>query len=137
MSALLFVGVLSLFALSISLRTYLRCRKLIASARLPTEAEDDELERRLLARERSLELTLAGRSVQVLGRSSLFGGTGAAVWELSGGSSHYLGASVAFGLGFVGWTGCGELGRRIGSLAGSLPRTARARGAMGEGRREK
>jgi hypothetical protein len=130
LSALLFVGVLALVALSFSLRTYLRCRKLLASARLTTEAQDDELERRLLARERALELALAGRSVQVLGRSSLFGGTGAAVWELSGGSSHYLGASVAFGLGLVGWTGCGELGRRIGSLAGSLPRTKQRR-AMG------
>lgn len=125
MAALLFAGVLSLFAFSFSLRSYLRCRALVDAARLATEATDDELERRLTARERSLELTLAGRSVQVLGRSSLFGGTGAAVWELSGGSSHYLGASLAFGLGLVGWTGCGELGRRIGSLAGAMPRVAR------------
>jgi hypothetical protein len=123
--ALLFAGVLSLFAFSYSLRAYLRCRALVDVARLATETNDDELERRLTARERSLELTLAGRSVQALGRSSLFGGTGAAVWELSGGSSHYLGASVAFGLGLFGWTSCGELGRRVGSLAGSLPRTVR------------
>jgi len=129
--ALLLAGALSLLSLIVSLRYYLRCRKLVGVG-APTNnqtvvpaPDDDELEKRLAARERALELGLATRSVQVLGRASLFGGTGAAVWQLSGGSSQYLSAGVAFGVGCVGWAGCGELQRRVGLLAGRLPRRAR------------
>jgi hypothetical protein len=121
----LFAGALSLASLSLSVRSYVRCRQLVAESR--SVPEDDELEQRLAARERVLKLGLAAKTVQVFGRASLFGGTGAAVWELSGGSSHYLGAGVAFGLGFVGWAGSSDFGRRIGSLAGGLPKRSRYR----------
>ena len=132
MLALLLAGALSLLSLCISIRYYLRCRRLLGVG-APSNSEtavtplpdEDELERRLAARERALELGLATRSVQVLGRASLFGGTGAAVWQLSGGSSQYLSAGMAFGVGCIGWAGCGELQRRVGLLAGRLPRRAR------------
>lgn len=115
MAALLLAGLLSAFAISYSARAFWRCKRQLAA----TPVDDDELERNLAARAEKLELGLARRNVEALGRAALFGGTGCAVWELTGGSTHYLNAGVAFGLGLLGWAGCGELHRRIGSLAGS------------------
>jgi hypothetical protein len=117
---LLLAGGLSACAIGISLRALARCRSLSQAARLPgSDAELDELERRLAEREATLELGLSTRNVLALGRASLFGGTGCAVWELTGGSAHYLLAGGAFGLGLAGWAGCGEVHRRVGYLAGS------------------
>ena len=121
MAALLLAGLLSLFAIAYSARTFWRCkqRREVAGGddNGDDDADEDELERKLAAKEQKLELGLARRNVEALGRAALFAGTGCAVWELTGGSAHYLQAGVAFGLGFVGWAGCGEVHRRIGSLA--------------------
>jgi hypothetical protein len=114
-AALLLAGLLSLFAISYAVRALLQCRR----RREVTQNESDELELKLAAKEQKLELGLARRNVEALGRAALFGGTGCAVWELTGGSAHYLQAGAAFGLGLFGWAGCGELQRRIGSLADS------------------
>ena len=114
MAALLLAGLLSLFATTYSARAFLRCKR----RREAPQGDDDELERQLAARAEKLELVLARRNVEALGRAALFGGTGCAVWELTGGSTHYLNAGIAFGLGLFGWMACGEVRRRIGSLAG-------------------
>ena len=111
-------GALSTVALAVSLRTLARCRAVAREAH-SAAAGDDELEQRLAEREQALVLRLGARNVLALGRTALFGGTGCGVWELTGGSSHYLSAIVTFGMGLVGWAGCGELQRRVGSLAGS------------------
>jgi len=97
------------------LRVLQRCRRLSRA----TPAEEDELEQRLAKRALALELGLGRRTVRALGRATLFGGTGFAVWELTDGGSHYLPAGVAFLLGFVGWAGAGEVERRIGLVAES------------------
>jgi hypothetical protein len=108
--------VLSALCLLVSLNAFRRCRALPLD---PAALEDDPLERRLAEREVTLELSGSRRSVQVLGRSALFGGTGLAVLELTGGSTHYGWAAGVFVVGLVGWMVCGELERRIGSLAES------------------
>lgn len=118
MLTLLAAGALSAVAFSVSVRAYRRCNAVALAAQSPA-AEDDELEKRLAEKEQALAFGLGLRNVKALGRAALFGGTGCAVWELTGGSTHYLMAGSAFGLGLVGWAGCGELERRIGSLAGS------------------
>jgi hypothetical protein len=110
-AALLLAGLLSSLVIAYSVSALVRCRRQFAS---PSDA--DELELRLAEKEQKLALQLARRNVEALGRAALFGGTGCAVWELTGGSAHYLRAGVAFGLGFVGWAACGEVHRRIGSL---------------------
>jgi hypothetical protein len=120
--ALLLAGVLSIFALTYSARAFVRCRRQLVAA-----SEDDELELKLAERQQKLELSLARRNVEAIGRAALFGGTGCAVWELTGGSAHYLQAGVAFGLGLLGWMGCSELHRRIGSPAGDRPPARAAR----------
>ena len=83
--------------------------------------ESDELERDLLARERNLQLGLAKRNARALGRAALFGGTGLSFLALTGGGEydllHLLPAFLAFGAGMLGWAGCGEIHRRIGSSA--------------------
>ena len=112
MAALLLAGLLSLFAISYSARALLQCRRRHVAA----QSENDELELKLAAKEQKLELALARRNVEALGRAVLFGGTGCAVWELTGGSTHYLTAGVAFSLGLVGWVVCAEVHRRIGAL---------------------
>ena len=113
MAALLLAGLLALFAISYSVHVFVRCKR----QRDVAAAEDDELELKLAKRQQKLEQGLGRRNVEALGRAALFGGTGCAVWELTGGSAHYLTAGVAFGIGLLGWMGCGELHRRIGSLA--------------------
>ena len=115
MAALLLAGLLSVFAISYAVRALLRCRRRVNL----NEGESDELELKLAEKEQKLELGLARRNVEALGRAALFGGTGCAVWELTGGSAHYLHAGVAFGFGLIAWAGCGEAQRRIGSLAGA------------------
>jgi hypothetical protein len=109
----LLAGALVALSLVYCWRVLSRCRELSRA----TLAEEDELELRLAEKELVLELALGRRAVRALGRATLFGGTGFAVWELTGGSSHYPGAGVAFILGFVGWAGAGEVERRIGLLA--------------------
>lgn len=79
--------------------------------------DDDELERRLGARQLQLEHALARRQVLTAGRATLFAGTGCGVWALTGGSAHYLEGALAFAAGMVGWMATGEVYRRIGSPA--------------------
>ena len=83
--------------------------------------ETDPVEAGLLERELNLELNLARRNVQALGRAALFGGTGLAFWGLASGEllAHPLGLWRSFGLGLVGWGGCRQLRQQIGSLADS------------------
>lgn len=123
MLTLVLAGGLSGIALGVSLRTLQRC---LAVTRRDPRSEGDELEQRLAEKERRLVLGLGSRNVRALGRAALFGGTACAVWELTGGSSHYLVAGGSFGLGFIGWAGCGELQRRVGALVGSLAGAGRA-----------
>lgn len=91
-------------------------------------SEDDPLEARLAEKERRLVLGLARRNTLAMGRASLFGGTSFGVWGLTGGSTHYPQAGVAFGLGLLGWAACGELHRRIGYLADSVSKRRRRQG---------
>jgi hypothetical protein len=119
---LVLAGALSAVSVGVSVRALKHCAALTRVAAPPAREPDgsaDELELRLAQREAALALGLASRNVLALGRAALFGGTGCAVWELTGGSTHYLFAGGAFGLGFLGWAGCGEAHRRLGSLAGS------------------
>ena len=125
MLTLLLAGALAVFAVAYSVVTYRRYGRLVQSAL--REPDDDELERKLVERQLRLEFGLARRNVLALGRAALFGGTGCAVWELTGGSAHYLNAAAAFGLGLVGWMGTGEVHRRIGSLADMETMLARLR----------
>ena len=106
---LVVAGVLVALSLAYSFRVFQRCRQASEAAL----TEEDELELRLAQKRVVLELKLGRRMVQALGRVALFGCTGLAVWELTGGSAHYLPAGIAFLLGFVGWAGCGELERRL------------------------
>jgi hypothetical protein len=121
---LLVAGGLSAVAIGVSLRALGRSAEVLRSG---VGAEDDELEQRLAVKEQALVLGLSSRNVRALGRAALFGGTGCAVWELTGGSAHYLPAAGSFCLGFVGWAGCSELERRIGSLAGARRASRKAR----------
>ena len=84
-------------------------------------ADSDPLEARLAERELNLELNLARRNVQALGRAALFGGTGLAFWGLASGEllTHPMALYRSLGLGLVGWGGCRQLRHRIGSLADS------------------
>jgi hypothetical protein len=112
-------SVLVALSLAYSFRVLVRCRELSRA----TAHEDEELEQRLAEKELDLQLELGRRLVRALARATLFGGTGLAVWELTGGSSHYPQAGVAFILGFVGWAGNSEVERRVGSLAGARKKT--------------
>jgi hypothetical protein len=116
----LLAGILSALCLWFSWREYQRCSKIQAGARLAQEdADADPLEARLTERELNLELNLAGRTVKALGRASLFGGTGLAIWFIATGAfaANPRLTYLSFGFGLVGWGGCRELQRRIGSLA--------------------
>ena len=79
--------------------------------------------------ELNLELKLARRNVQALGRAALFGGAGLAFWAVATGQlvARPLAMWGSFGLGVVGWGGCRELQRRIGSLAESWRHTTNRR----------
>lgn len=111
-------GILSASCLWFAWRAYQRCRKIRGGAGLSGEVEDP-LEERLAERELNLELNLASRKVQALGRAALFGGTGLAIWYVATGAfkTEPSLAYLSFGFGLVGWSGCLELQRRIGSLA--------------------
>jgi hypothetical protein len=129
---LVLAGALSAVAVGFAWRALERCRELTGVAGRAQQLEaleesGDELELRLAEREARLMLGLALRNVLGLGRAALFGGTGCAVWELTSGSSHYLYAGGAFGLGFLGWAGCGEAHRRLGSLAGAQGMSRKSR----------
>lgn len=123
---LILAGVLVALSLAYSLRVLRRCAAL-GRATLSEERgqgprdthAEDELELRLAEKSLALELGLGRRLVRTLARATLFAGTGLAVWELTGGSSHYPVAAVAFVMGFAGWAGASEVERRIGSLAGA------------------
>jgi hypothetical protein len=133
-AALLLAGLLVLFAVSYSGLALWRCRRQQDDVGVADEV--DELELKLAERRSQLERRLARRNVEAFGRAALFGGTGCAVWELTGGSAHYLQAGVAFGLGLIGWMGCGELHRRIGALASSAPQTNTTRSGSLAGPKE-
>ncbi len=111
-------GVLSALCLWFSWRALRRCRAIHDGL---VVSEDDPLERRLAERAWNLELNVSLRTVKALGRAALFGGTGLAVWAAASGAltTHPVALWRAFGLGLVGWGGCRELHRRIGSLAES------------------
>jgi hypothetical protein len=109
-------GVLSALCLWFSWRAFRRCHAIESSVE---GSESDVLEQSLLERERNIELNLAERNVRALGRVALFGGTGLGIAALTGGHEYDFLAGAAFGLGLFGWAGCGELRRRIGSLADS------------------
>src|SRR5262245_46735771 len=98
---LLVAGALSAGAGAYAIATYRRYRRFVQSAL--SAPPDDEVEQRITERQLELEYGLARRTVLVLGRAALFGGTGCGVWELTGGSEYYLQAAMAFGLGMVGW----------------------------------
>lgn len=85
------------------------------------EAVGDALEQRLAERELNLQLNLAGRMVTALGRASLFAGTGLAIWFYATGSfaTDPKQAFASFACGLIGWGGCREIQRKIGSLADS------------------
>lgn len=117
----LIASALTVLALGYSLRELMLCRALSGS----TLTEEDELERRLAEKELALRLGLSRRLVRALARAVLFAGTGLAVWELTGGSSHYPQAAVCFVVGFTGWAGCGEVERRL-----PRPTKARPRGRL-------
>jgi hypothetical protein len=118
-------GVLSLLSLGFAFRTLVACRRAERELRA---VDPDPFEQRLADKELRLVLGLGRRSVLGVGRAALFGGTGLGVWALTGGSTHYLEAAVAFGLGFASWAGCGEAHRRIGSLAESVRVSPRRQG---------
>ena len=111
-------GILSALCLWFSWRAWRRCRAIHDGL---VAVSGDPLERRLGERELNAELNGAGRTVKALGRAALFGGTGLAVWAAASGawSTHPIALWRAFGLGLVGWGGCREFHRRIGSLAES------------------
>jgi len=114
----LLAGILSALCLWFSWRAYRRCRAIHGGLAI---AESDPFEERLAERELNLELNLARRNVQALGRAALFGGTGLAFWGLASGEllSHPIALWRSFGLGLVGWGGCRQLRYQIGSLADS------------------
>lgn len=122
----LLAAALALLALGHAFRTLVACRR--AARSLDALVEDDPFEARLADKERRLVLGLGRRSVLGVGRACLFGGTGLGIWALTGGSAHYLEAGAAFGLGLVSWAGCGEVHRRIGSLADRASSAARRHG---------
>ncbi|HVY27665.1 MAG TPA: hypothetical protein VHB79_14020 [Polyangiaceae bacterium] len=113
-------GILAALCLWFSWRALRRCRA-IHGGTLQAELEDDPLELRLAERELNLELNLAGRIVKGLGRTSLFGGTGLAIWSYATGAfaTQPVLTFASFALGLAGWGGCREFHRRIGSLADS------------------
>jgi hypothetical protein len=104
---------MSACAVGYALAVHRRCVRSLHEALV----DDDELERRLGARQTQLEHVLARRQSLTAGRASLFTGTGCGVWALTGGSAHYLEAALAFCAGLVGWMASGEVYRRIGSPA--------------------
>lgn len=115
-------GVLSALCVWFSWRALSRCRAIEQATPDAVEAEpEDELERGLLRRERNLQLGLAKRNVQALGRAALFAGTGSSFLAFAGGSEDHLAAllpaGLAFAAGMSGWACCAEIHRRVGSLA--------------------
>jgi len=126
-------GVLSALCSWFSWRLFRRCQAIQSGPEsLAPASQVDELEDELLARERNLELGLAKRNVQALRRASLFGGSGLAFWALAGGrggAGEYdlVAAGQAFAAGLVGWAACGELQRRVGSLADSWRQATNAK----------
>jgi hypothetical protein len=115
---LLAAGILSALCLWFSWRAFGRCREIHGGT---VELTPDPLERRLAEAEQNQELNLARRNVQALGRAALFGGAGLAFWAVASGQlvTRPIAMWGSFALGMVGWGGCRELHRRIGSLAES------------------
>jgi hypothetical protein len=110
-------------------RALRRCREIVTTGE---NNETDVLERSLLERERNLAFNLARRNVQALRRAALFGGTGLSFLALTGGRGYdLLPAGEAFALGFLGWGVCGELHRRIGSLADAWRATIKRKRRQG------
>jgi hypothetical protein len=114
----LLAGILSALCLWFAWRAFQRCREIEASGGV---VETDPVEARLAEQDLNLELNLALRNVKALGRAALFGGAGLAFWAVASGQlvTHPIAMWRSFGLGLLGWGGCRELYRRIGSLAES------------------
>jgi hypothetical protein len=114
----LLAGVLSALCLWFAWRAFRRCREIEARGRV---VEADPVEARLAEEDLNLELNLAFRNVKALGRVALSGGAGAAFWVVA--SGQLVASPIALwgslGLGVLGWGGCRELQRRIGSAAES------------------
>lgn len=119
-------GLLSALCLWFAWRAFKRCREIHAGV-LATES--DPLEQRLAEAEWNSELNLAQRNVKALGRAALFGGAGLAFWAVATGQlvSHPIAMWRSFAFGLLGWGGCRELQRRIGSLAESWRGEANAK----------
>jgi len=103
----LLAGILSALCLWFAWRAFQRCREIQRGA---LGLEPDPLERRLAEAQLNLELNLARRNVQVLGRAALFGGAGMAFWVVATGqlSTHPIAMWRSFAFGLLGWGGCGE-----------------------------
>jgi hypothetical protein len=109
-------GLLAAASAFVAVRAWRTCNALASAPLLP--ADEDELERRLLEKERNLALNLARRTIQAARRVALFGGTALAFLALTGGTKYDLWSSAwAFLLGLTSWGACGELERRAGSVA--------------------
>ena len=111
-------GILSAVCLWFAWRAFRRCRDIHGGA--PT-IDPDPLEQRLAEVQLNLELNLAGRNVQALGRSALLGGAGLAFWAIATGQliTKPVGVWCSLGFGLLGWGGCRQLRYKIGSLAES------------------
>jgi hypothetical protein len=111
-------GILSAICLWFAWRAFRRCREIEASGPV---VEADPVEARLAEQDLNLELNLSLRNVKALGRTALFGGAGVAFWVVATGQlqASPLALWGSFGLGLLGWAGCSEIHRRIGSLAES------------------
>jgi hypothetical protein len=125
----LLAGILAALCLWFSWRALRRCRAIHGGAVQP-EVAGDALEQRLAERELNLELNLGGRTVTALGRASLFGGTGLAIWFYATGgfAADPKQAFASFAFGLMGWGGCREIQRKIGSLADSWRAETNRRG---------
>lgn len=119
-------GLLSALCLWFAWRALRRCRQIHAGA---LAAEPDPLEQRLAETQLNSELNLAQRNVKALGRIALFGGASVAFWAVATGqlANNPMPVWRSLGLGLVGWGGCRELQRRIGSVAESWRGEANAR----------
>jgi len=122
-------GALSALCVWFSWSALRRCRAIEQGVGDADELDAVELE--LSARERALQLGLAKRNVQALGRAALFGGTGFSFLALTGGRAYDLAnllpPLLSFGAGMAGWAACGEIHRRVGSLADTWRRGRRER----------
>lgn len=112
---------LSASCLWLAWRAFRRASTIHSGALEAETPADQALELRLAEKELNLELSLAARRVRVWGRVALFGGTGLAILAIANGTfrAEPGAAYASFAWGLIGWGGCRELERRVGSLAES------------------